>query len=185
MATIQSSSPPSSLQRFPHPRVGVGIFVMKEGGKFVIGQRRGSHGAGTWGLPGGHLEFGETIEACAKREVLEETGLGVREVRLLTVTDDITDDGRHFVTIFVGCKLSEPETAPEPQVIEPHRCSGWEWATWEELCSYADAHSRTLFLPLQDLREQRPGFHPVGCYARAACCKAGFPSADVLPEKAS
>lgn len=57
--------------------------------KFLLGQRLGSHGAGTWALPGGHLEFGESFESCAAREVLEETGLVVGGIEFLTATNDV------------------------------------------------------------------------------------------------
>ncbi len=56
------------------PLVGVGVIVIRNGG-ILLGKRIGSHGAGTWALPGGHLEYAERIEDCAAREVLEETGL--------------------------------------------------------------------------------------------------------------
>ena len=58
------------------PRVGIGIFVFKNH-KFIMGCRKGAHGEGTWSVPGGHLEFGETIEEGSAREVLEETGLKI------------------------------------------------------------------------------------------------------------
>ena len=56
------------------PKVGFGVFVMKEG-KFLIGKRKNAHGEGSWSLPGGHLEFKESWEECAVREVLEEVGV--------------------------------------------------------------------------------------------------------------
>jgi 8-oxo-dGTP diphosphatase len=60
----------------PVVRVGIGVFVWKDG-KFLMGKRLGSHGSGTWSIPGGHLEFDETWQQCAVREVLEETGLKI------------------------------------------------------------------------------------------------------------
>ena len=62
----------------PAVRVGVGVLVLREG-RVLLGRRQGAHGAGTWALPGGHLEFGESVEACARRELLEETGYVARE----------------------------------------------------------------------------------------------------------
>jgi 8-oxo-dGTP diphosphatase len=61
------------------PRVGVGVIVLRNG-LVLLGRRIGSHGAGSWALPGGHLEFGESVEQCAAREVLEETGLDIQVV---------------------------------------------------------------------------------------------------------
>ena len=60
-------------------RVGVGVLVTRGGSEVLVGQRRGSHGAGDWALPGGHLEVGETWEACAARELEEETGIRLSE----------------------------------------------------------------------------------------------------------
>ena len=60
-------------------QVGVGVLVLRDG-RVLLGLRRGAHGAGTWALPGGHLEFNETVAACATRETLEETGLQLRSV---------------------------------------------------------------------------------------------------------
>ena len=64
----------------PAPQVGVGVLILRDG-KVLLGRRKGSHGAGCWSAPGGHLEFGETLEDCAAREVLEETGLKIRNRR--------------------------------------------------------------------------------------------------------
>ena len=58
---------------------------------------------GTWALPGGHLEFGETFETCAEREALEETGLNITNFQYLTTINDVMEDeGKHYVTIIMG-----------------------------------------------------------------------------------
>jgi ADP-ribose pyrophosphatase YjhB (NUDIX family) len=55
------------------PYVGMGILVTR-GEQVLLGQRRGSHGAGDYAAPGGHLEYGESFETAVRREVREETG---------------------------------------------------------------------------------------------------------------
>jgi 8-oxo-dGTP diphosphatase len=63
------------------PRIGVGVAVLPEG-KGLLGKRKGSHRAGHWSFPGGHLDFGESAESYASRELLEETGLKALSTRL-------------------------------------------------------------------------------------------------------
>ena len=74
-----------------------------------------------WSLPGGTLEFGETLEACLIREMREETGLDVAVDRLLYVCDRIAD-GRHVVHITFAVRRlggalrlgAEPEPGANP-----------------------------------------------------------------------
>lgn len=156
-------------------RVGVGAFVLSSSKQdpqnptFLIGKRLGSHGAGTYALPGGHLEFGETPEDCAVREILEETGLKVKNVRFLTATNDILKkDKKHYITMFMVCERFNEKD--EAQVTEPDKCEGWEWSSWEELVALVkregeikegEVLERALFQPLLDLVEQRPGVVPL------------------------
>ncbi len=49
-------------------RIGVGVMIFKDG-KVLAGRRKGAHGEGTWAWPGGHLEYMESFEGCARREV--------------------------------------------------------------------------------------------------------------------
>jgi 8-oxo-dGTP diphosphatase len=111
------------------PRVGVGVLVIRDGW-VLLGKRKGAHGAGTWAPPGGHLEFGETVEQCAKRETLEETGLVLDSVCPGPFTNNIfADEKKHYVTLFVTSSWF----FGEPKLLEPDRCSGWEWFDWTQL----------------------------------------------------
>lgn len=72
------------------PRVGISVLVVRPWGprsygKLLLGKRKGSHGAGEYATPGGHLEHLESFQTCAAREVLEETGLEIGPLRFLRV----------------------------------------------------------------------------------------------------
>ena len=83
------------------PRVGVAALVRRDG-RLLLLRRQGSHGAGSWSTPGGHLEFGESPEDCARRECLEETGVHMGPARLVAVTDDhYPESGKHYVTLWM------------------------------------------------------------------------------------
>ena len=72
------------------PRVGTAVFIVRNG-KFIILKRQGSHGAGTWSTPGGHVEFGEDPVDTRKREALEETGCEIADVRFVAITNKCTE----------------------------------------------------------------------------------------------
>ena len=132
----------------PAPRVGVGVILIRDG-RVLLGKRRNAHGAGSWQFPGGHLEFGETIAACARREVREETGLQLGPVQLGPYTNDVfTAEGRHYVTLYAIA----PAPLGEPEVLEPGKCVCWHWFGWSRLPD-------PLFLPIRNLLAQ--GFDPL------------------------
>jgi 8-oxo-dGTP diphosphatase len=70
------------------PLIGVAVIVMKDD-RVLLGKRKNSHGADTWAFPGGHLEFKESIADCAVREVFEETGPSIKNLRCGPYTNDI------------------------------------------------------------------------------------------------
>ena len=128
------------------PRVGLAVIVTKDD-RVLVGRRKSkSHGHGTWHMPGGHLEFGESFEECARREVKEETGVEIKNVRFLTATNDVFEkEGKHYITIWM---LAEWK-AGEPKTMEPEKCEGWEWKSWEEI-----EKLKPLFLPVENLIKQ-------------------------------
>ena len=70
--------------------------------RVFLARRQGSHGDATWGSAGGHLEFAESLEGCARQEALEELGVTVGEFRFLCVSN-IVAYGKHYVDIeFLG-----------------------------------------------------------------------------------
>ena len=110
-------------------RVGIGVFIFKNG-KFLVGHRKGSHGEGTWALPGGHLEFGESFERAAEREVAEENGLEIQNIEFGAVTNDIFEsENKHYVTIWMISMWK----SGEPEILEPHKCLEWRWVDFDSL----------------------------------------------------
>lgn len=75
------------------PVVTVDVLVRKDNG-YVFIKRKNEPYKGQWPIPGGILEYGETVEQAAKREAKEETGLDVKPIRLVGVYSDPTRDLR-------------------------------------------------------------------------------------------
>ncbi|KJX93130.1 nudix domain protein [Zymoseptoria brevis] len=152
----------------PQVRVGIALFILHHclpsNPIFLLGRRKGSHGAGTYALPGGHLEFSEDPATCAAREALEETGLEVVDIEFFTATNDyMPDEGKHYVTLWmVGRRKDEDR---EAEVLEKDKCEGWEWCAWEKFAEEAgeegEVEGRRYFLPMRNLLRQRAGMVPV------------------------
>ncbi len=128
------------------PKVGIGVLVLKED-SILLGKRHSSHGEGTWGAPGGHLEFGETAEICAARELLEETGLKAVSIRRGPWTNDLIDGSKHYITLFMVVDQFEGTI----ETKEPQKCESWEWHPWTKL-------PEPLFAPIVSLKKMN--FYP-------------------------
>lgn len=104
------------------PKVGVGVLIFKQG-KVLLGKRKGSHGADEYGGPGGHLEYGETLEQTAIRETKEECGITIKNLRMLCVSDLLKYSPKHYVDIGFYAEWK----SGEPEVLEPEKLESWEW----------------------------------------------------------
>ncbi|MDD5290935.1 MAG: NUDIX domain-containing protein [Patescibacteria group bacterium] len=118
--------------KWPYPRVGIGVMIQNKKGEVLLGLRQGSHGAGEWSFPGGHLDFGETVFETARREVKEETDLDVEEFELISVYDElryIKTDNKHYLGLGVKAKYKDGE----PRIMEPDKCKEWRWYSLDDL----------------------------------------------------
>jgi 8-oxo-dGTP diphosphatase len=123
-------------------RVGTAVMITNADGQLLLGLRKSAHGGGTWSFPGGAIDFGETPRECARREVLEETGLEVGEVRMyskLPYVSTMFENGSQWVTLYLVAEY----IGGEPVIVEPEKCERWEWFA-------PDALPSPLFEPLSD-----------------------------------
>jgi ADP-ribose pyrophosphatase YjhB (NUDIX family) len=89
--------------------------VLIEDGHILLVEQRVNDARG-WSLPGGTLEWGESVEACVIREMREETGLDVELARLLYLCDRIEDAGHVLhVTLAVRRVGGSLRTGVEPE----------------------------------------------------------------------
>jgi 8-oxo-dGTP diphosphatase len=110
-------------------RAGIGIMILKDG-KVLLGKRNDDpikasselHGESCWTFPGGKIHFGEKIQEAALREVEEEIGIIPKELKVVSITNEIRNDA-HFVTIGFLCE----EFEGEPNVMESEEITEWRW----------------------------------------------------------
>jgi len=132
------------------PGVGVALILMKEASQEVLlGGGLCRHGGGDWGFPGGKLEFGERAFHRSLKELGEETGLTRGNIEVIDqypieVTEDIFDEGLHFITLYFRARYLNGE----PRIMEPDHCRAWEWYKWNRL-------PNRLFLPVSNLIKLR------------------------------
>jgi 8-oxo-dGTP diphosphatase len=120
--------------------VGVGVIIVKDD-KVLLMKRTGSHGTDTWSCPGGHIDFGESLEECAIRETKEETGVDIQNVEFIAITNDFFQlDHKHYVTVWMRGEY----TGGEPKITSPHEGTEIGWFEWDKL-------PQPLFVPLQNL----------------------------------
>ena len=116
------------------PIVGIGVVVLKPGAVLLV--RRGKPpNMGAWSLPGGAQEVGETAEAAARRELMEETGVTVGPLTLAANVDTIRRDaaGRvqyHYTIIDFAAAWLDGEPVAGTDVSEA------VWASLDELDAY-------------------------------------------------
>jgi 8-oxo-dGTP diphosphatase len=149
-----SAGPDDCLDSKKIVRAGVACLVLRwtphdvaeQQLKVLVLQRKGSHGAGEWSVPGGWMEFGEGAAEAALREVEEETGIKAVYLKPLGVTEDFFgDEGKHCITLWHSAIA--PVDA-EPVFTEPDKVAGFKWIL------PGGPFPAPLFLPFKNFLEQ-------------------------------
>lgn len=129
VAKMQNNEKPTSSNLYtiihPHFKIGVQDFVVNKKGQLLMGLRKDPFDKGNWGLPGGHLDVGETLSECALRELKEETGLDAyHALQFASVEQPITLSNKHY--LHFGFLIKDFE---EKELIngEPDDVDHWEW----------------------------------------------------------
>ena len=113
------------------PQVGVCLCIVRDG-KVLLHKRKGGHSEGHWAFPGGHLEFGESFEKGALRELKEEAGRAIKTTppEFWTVANTIfKKQDKHYVLIVMKADW----VSGEAKVMEEDKCYCWEWFAWDDL----------------------------------------------------
>jgi 8-oxo-dGTP diphosphatase len=117
------------MREYPEaPRVGIGIVLLR-GDEVLLIRRARPPAEGQWSLPGGAQELGETAEACARRELFEETGLRAGPLHLVAHVQyhyTILDFAAHYE----GGELAAADDVSDAAWVHPRRFEGY--ALWPE-----------------------------------------------------
>ena len=132
--------------------VGVGAIVVNDEGKVFLSQRgeEATNERGTWEFPGGKVHFGDTLHQTLIREFMEEYGMTIKVMELLSVDDHILEDEKQH---WVSPTFIARSVGADPQIREPHKCSAIGWFDIDEL------PSPLSLITQYNVRDYREKFH--------------------------
>lgn len=122
------------------------VSLIKNGDKYLLTKRydpRNKSVHNSWQLPGGGLEFHETVVDCAVREAKEETGLDVQIVKIIPFIHEkiFFKSGWHGVAIAFLCTLRDKNQ----QIVLNHEATAYNWYTLEEVDALRLHHGTKAF----------------------------------------
>lgn len=131
------TDPHSPVQR---PLVCVGALLRGPAGYLIV---QTTKWRGAWGVPGGKVEYGETLEAALHREFLEETGLTISGSRWVQTQEAVRSSefhkDSHMLLFDYLADTSGQDVTPNEEIVQ------WAWVSLEEALTYPlNSFTRTL-----------------------------------------
>lgn len=121
--------------------VGANVLVIRDE-KILLGLRKNCFSAGNWGLPGGHVEVGESLLSAAARELMEETGMTAAQFEFVNLVNRPGDEAHYVLMSFLA-----GDVRGEPELREPDRCEEWRWFGFSEMPSnIVESHHQQIRL---------------------------------------
>ncbi|WP_313802313.1 NUDIX domain-containing protein [Cytobacillus sp.] len=112
------------------PMVGVGAVILDENNRILLVLRKKKPEAGCWSLPGGKVDYMETIEDAVIREIKEELGIDIEISRLLCVTNHIIQaEDTHYVAPTFIVRITNGQVINN----EPHAIEEIQWFPIDEM----------------------------------------------------
>ncbi|WFD10208.1 NUDIX domain-containing protein [Tepidibacter hydrothermalis] len=136
------------MKQYPEPTVGAIIFNPE--GKILLCK---SH---KWNnqyvIPGGHIELGEKMEDALRREILEETGLHIYDIKLISLKESVYSNKfhskKHFIFIDYTCKTDSTNVQLNDEA------DGYEWVDLQEIENYdLGGFVKDLLIKLRNKKE--------------------------------
>ena len=119
-----------------HIGAGCGVIILNQKGQILLGKRNEDelladsemHEEGTWTLPGGNIEYGESFFEAGIREAKEETNLDVSDLELFCVQTD-KNEFAHYISVGLIAK----KYSGKINVNEPNEITMWNWFDLDKL----------------------------------------------------
>lgn len=132
-----TSPPPAALQR---PLVCVGALVRGPAGYLIV---QTTKWRGSWGVPGGKVEYGEVLADALRREFLEETGLSLHGVHFAQVQEAVRSEefykDAHMLLFDFLAETTGRDVTPNEEIVE------WAWVSLEKALTYPlNSYTRSL-----------------------------------------
>jgi len=116
------------MKKTIRPQISVSVMIIKKG-KVLLGKRLNRHANGEYTFPGGHLKYLELSKDCAKREVREECGLEIKNLKPQFFCNVTNYKPKHYVHLGFIAEWSKGR----PKVLEPEKFEHWRWVSLDKL----------------------------------------------------